>query len=122
MRRNPQIIRSRIAVPLRGARALPALSLAVLSIGSSSAAVAEQPQPGPTREAVAVLPREDVNPPLTAVIEQLVRSGLGSNLALQSATLEVERSQAALDAARGRFFPEATLTGRYTRAEGGGAS
>lgn len=75
--------------------------------------------PGPTLAALADLPNNGAAQPLAAVIEQLVRSGLASNLALQSATLEVERSQAALDAARGRFFPEAALVGRYTRAEGG---
>lgn len=76
-------------------------------------------KPGPTREAVAALPTTNPPRPLSEVIESLVRTGLISNLALQSATLEVERSQAALDAARGRFFPEAALVGRFTRAEGG---
>lgn len=57
--------------------------------------------------------------PVAAVIDEYVREGLASNLALRSATLEVERSQAALDAARARFFPEAALVARYTRAEGG---
>jgi outer membrane protein len=56
---------------------------------------------------------------LGEIIEDYVRQGLTSNLALQSATLDVERSQAALDAARARFFPEASLIARYTRAEGG---
>ena len=76
-------------------------------------------QAGPTRAALNALPEAATARPLAEVIEQLVRAGLASNLALRSATLEVERSQAALDAARGRFFPEATLVGRYTRAEGG---
>ena len=57
--------------------------------------------------------------PIAAVIDEYVREGLTSNLSLRSATLEVERSQAALDAARARFFPEAALVARYTRAEGG---
>lgn len=69
---------------------------------------------GATAFAQTEQPRE-----ASAVIEDYVKLGLGSNLALQSANLEVERSQAALDAARGRFFPEATLGARYTRAEGG---
>lgn len=58
-------------------------------------------------------------PPLPAVIDGYVREAFASNLALRAATLEVERSQAALDAARGRYFPEAALEARYTRAEGG---
>ncbi|MFM7395565.1 MAG: TolC family protein [Gammaproteobacteria bacterium] len=75
-------------------------------------------QNGPTREASALTSTETARP-VPAVIEEYVRAGLASNLALQSATLEVERSQAALDAARGKFFPEATIGTRYTRAEGG---
>lgn len=57
--------------------------------------------------------------PVAAVIDELVKIGLGSNRALQSAELDVERSQAALDVAQARFFPEATLNARYTRSEGG---
>jgi outer membrane protein TolC len=56
---------------------------------------------------------------VAAVIDDYVRLGQRSNLALQSAALEVERGQAALDAARARFYPEAALAARYTRAEGG---
>jgi outer membrane protein len=56
---------------------------------------------------------------LGAVIDEYVREGLRSNLALQSETLEVERSLAALDAARARFFPGISLEARYTRADGG---
>ena len=57
--------------------------------------------------------------PLGEVVDAYVRTGLAANLGLRAATLEVERSQAALDAARGRFFPEAAFEARYTRAEGG---
>jgi outer membrane protein TolC len=57
--------------------------------------------------------------PLPEVVDDYVRTGLGSNLALRAADLDVERSQAAVDAARGRFFPELALEARYTRAEGG---
>jgi outer membrane protein TolC len=57
--------------------------------------------------------------PLAKVIDEYVREGLRSNLALRAQTLEVERSAAALDAAMARWFPEASLAARYTRAEGG---
>jgi outer membrane protein TolC len=57
--------------------------------------------------------------PLAAVIDGYVREGLKSNLALRAQSLEVERADAALDAARARYFPEAALAARYTRAEGG---
>ena len=53
---------------------------------------------GPTRDRAVVLetaPRR----PVAAVIDEYVKQGLASNLALQSADLEVERGQAALDAA-----------------------
>ncbi len=57
--------------------------------------------------------------PLAAVIDGYVREGLRSNLSLRAQTLEVERAQAALDEARARYFPEAGIAARYTRAEGG---
>jgi len=57
--------------------------------------------------------------PLAAVIDGYVREGLKSNLGLRAQSLEVERAEAALDAARARYFPEAALAARYTRAEGG---
>jgi outer membrane protein TolC len=58
-------------------------------------------------------------PPVAAVIDGYVREGLKSNLALRAQSLEVERADAALDAARARYFPEAAFSARYTRAEGG---
>ncbi|MFM7626948.1 MAG: TolC family protein, partial [Gammaproteobacteria bacterium] len=70
-------------------------------------------------QTVAAAPPVTTVRPVGAVIEEYVRLGLSSNLALQSASLEVERAEAALDAARGRFFPEASLNARYTRSEGG---
>jgi outer membrane protein len=57
--------------------------------------------------------------PLAAVIDGYVREGLKSNLGLRAQSLEVERAEAALDAARARYFPEAGFAARYTRAEGG---
>jgi outer membrane protein TolC len=54
-----------------------------------------------------------------AVVERYVAEGLRSNLALRGESLEVERASQALAAARARFFPEVSLQGRYTRAEGG---
>ena len=57
--------------------------------------------------------------PLGEVIDSYVREGLRGNLSLRSQTLAVEQNLAALDAARGRFFPEAALEARYTRADGG---
>lgn len=61
----------------------------------------------------------DATPPVNEIIEEYVREGLAANLGLQGATIEVERSQAALDVARARFLPEAAIVARYTRAEGG---
>ena len=57
--------------------------------------------------------------PLAAVIDEYVREGLQANLALRAQSLEVERSAAALDEARARYFPELGLDARYTWAEGG---
>lgn len=75
--------------------------------------------PATTAQTVAAAPPVTTVRPVAGVIEEHVRLGLSSNLALRSASLEVERAEAALDAARGRFFPEASLNARYTRAEGG---
>jgi outer membrane protein len=57
--------------------------------------------------------------PLAAVIDGYVREGLRSNLGLRAQSLEVERAEAALAAARAKYFPEAGFAARYTRAEGG---
>jgi outer membrane protein len=57
--------------------------------------------------------------PLGEVIDGYVREGLRSNLALQTESLEVERSIAALDGARARFLPEVSFNARYSRSEGG---
>jgi len=57
--------------------------------------------------------------PLAAVIDEYVREGLKSNLGLRAQSFEVERSEAALDAARAHYFPELGFAARYTRAEGG---
>ena len=57
--------------------------------------------------------------PLAAVIDDYVREGLRTNRSLQSSTLDIERSQAALDAARASYVPAVGIDARYTRAEGG---
>src|SRR5690349_17348563 len=76
----------------------------LLSLGSQAVEAQETGEPGR---------------PLPAVIDGYVREGLKSNLGLRAQSLEVERAAAALDAARARYFPEASLAARYTRAEGG---
>ena len=54
-----------------------------------------------------------------AVIADYVRMGLTSNLALNSQSLEAEKSLATLREARARFFPELSLSARYTSNTGG---
>lgn len=56
---------------------------------------------------------------LAAIIEDYISAGLASNLALANQAIDVEKSQAALAAARARFYPEIALSARYTRADGG---
>jgi outer membrane protein TolC len=53
------------------------------------------------------------------VAAEYVAIALQENLALQGQALEVQRAEAALDAARARFLPELSLQARYTRADGG---
>lgn len=93
------------------------ITVAAIAAASMPAALPADPA-GPTLEASATLDAPNLRP-IAAVIESYVRAGLQSNLALRSAAIDVERGEAALDAARGRFFPEASLGARYTRAEGG---
>jgi outer membrane protein TolC len=57
--------------------------------------------------------------PVAEVIDNYVRQGLESNLSLRAQSLEVERSAAALDEARARYFPEVGFAARYSRSEGG---
>ena len=54
-----------------------------------------------------------------AVTGQYVAEALQSNLGLQGQDLQVERSAAALAAARARFWPELSLNARYSWADGG---
>lgn len=97
-------------------RILPAILAALIAAAAHGSS--PDTQPGPTLAASAAL---DVTAPrpIAVVIEDYVRVGLQSNLALRSAALDVAQGEAALDAARGRFFPEASLSARYTQAEGG---
>ncbi len=56
---------------------------------------------------------------VATVADEYVAIALQGNLALQGQQLEVQRAEAALDAARARFFPELSLQARYTRSDGG---
>src|SRR5262245_4854834 len=68
---------------------------------------------------LAAQAQETAQRPLPAVIDAYVREGLASNLSLKAQTLEVERSEAALDEARARYFPEVGFAARYSRSQGG---
>jgi outer membrane protein len=57
--------------------------------------------------------------PLADAIADYQQLAAESNLGLRGEDLQVERSAAALDAARARFFPALALEARYTRADGG---
>jgi outer membrane protein TolC len=56
---------------------------------------------------------------IDAVIGDYVRIGLTSNLALANQSLEADKAQATLRSARARFFPEVSLSARYTSNSGG---
>jgi outer membrane protein len=56
---------------------------------------------------------------LADVLAKYQQLAIESNLGLRNEDLQVEGSEAALDAARARFFPELALTARYTWADGG---
>lgn len=84
------------------------LLVAIIALVAAPLACAAAPAPA----AAPLRPAHDV-------IDSYVRAGLNSNLALRQQTLELQRSQAALDAAHARFFPEVALQASYTRASGG---
>lgn len=95
-------------------RRTSALYVALLAVSAAAALDATAQQRTSVPASVATDSR-----PLGIVVDEYVREGLAANLSLRAASLDVERSQAALTAARARFLPEAALEARYTRAEGG---
>lgn len=54
-----------------------------------------------------------------AVLADYIAEALDSNLGLERQDLSVGQSLAALDEARGRYLPQASLESRFSRAEGG---
>ena len=79
----------------------------LLALAVTRCALADDPPPASAARSIG------------AIVEDYVALGLSSNLALANQTLELEKSQAALAAARARFFPELSFNARYTRADGG---
>jgi outer membrane protein len=55
----------------------------------------------------------------TSILDQYIETALESNLALQQQEFSYEKSAAALQEARGLFFPAISLNARYSRAGGG---
>ena len=53
------------------------------------------------------------------ILEVYVNEGLQNNLALKQRTFSLNKSLAALNEARGMFFPSIGINARYTRAGGG---
>ncbi|MBI3791695.1 MAG: TolC family protein, partial [Gemmatimonadetes bacterium] len=51
-------------------------------------------------------------------LDDLVATGLKQNLTVRQERLAVDRSEAALDEARGRYLPSATFNARYTQVAG----
>ncbi len=77
---------------------------------------------GPAAKAAEPIPPATVAPPgraLPDVVHDYVDLGLASNLTLNNAGLEVERSLDALSVPRAHYLPELSLVARYTRADGG---
>jgi len=53
------------------------------------------------------------------ILENYIRQGLSSNLALKQEVFSLEKSMAALREARGTFMPSLSIEARYSRAGGG---
>ena len=106
-------------------RMFQTLATSALLLGASLAVAGEA-----AVDSVVIAPPASLAPPETlapavaspraasVVIAALQQQAEASNLGLANASLEVARSQAVLDAARARFFPELSLNARYTRADG----
>lgn len=90
--------------------------LLILAVCVATVAAAQAPL-----DATAPMQPQPAARDTAAVIDDYVATGLRANLSLQIQSLDLERSQAALAAARARFYPELALAARYTRADGGRA-
>lgn len=55
----------------------------------------------------------------TEIIDEYIKIGLQNNLALKQKEFSLKKSMAALDEARGYFFPSIDINARYSRADGG---
>lgn len=53
------------------------------------------------------------------ILEEYIKIGLQNNLALKQKEFSLRKSIAALDEARGDFFPSVDINARYSRADGG---
>ncbi|GAC1456014.1 MAG: hypothetical protein PVSMB6_13580 [Steroidobacteraceae bacterium] len=98
------------------ARLLIVASLALVA-GSQGSAVRAQGAPlasgnPPSADTVAAQP-------VAAGVDDYVREALKANLSLRADSLTVERSFAALDAARAHFRPTLALEARYSWSQGG---
>jgi len=71
------------------------------------------------RVALAAAQERPVERPIDEVLSEYVAAGLAGNLALQRENFSVEQSLAALQEARGRYLPAASLEMRASRASGG---
>jgi outer membrane protein TolC len=57
--------------------------------------------------------------PASPVLDNYIRIGLDSNLALHQRNFDLERAQLDLKRARSQFYPQATFSSQYTLADGG---
>ncbi|HTR31146.1 MAG TPA: TolC family protein [Puia sp.] len=57
--------------------------------------------------------------PSSAILDDYIRLGLDSNLALHQRNFDLQRSQLDLRRAKSLFFPQATVSSEYTLADGG---
>ncbi|HEV3327644.1 MAG TPA: TolC family protein [Puia sp.] len=67
------------------------------------------------------LPAQNPSPaaPSSPVLEEYIRTGLDSNLALHQRNFDLQKAQLDLRRAKSQFFPQATFSSQYTLADGG---
>ncbi|MCC6927956.1 MAG: TolC family protein [Gemmatimonadaceae bacterium] len=97
-------------------RALVAAVAFIVASAASASSVPGQPPPGvpASRAEGASSDRESGKSPLDALVE----SGLRQNLGRRQQVIAVQRAEAAVREARGRWLPSATFNSRYSRYSG----
>jgi outer membrane protein TolC len=73
----------------------------------------------PAQTPASAQPPASVQPPASSILDNYLRIGLDSNLALHQRNFDLQRSLLDLKRARAQFVPQAGVSSQYTLADGG---